>query len=799
MGAATILHLEDSPLDAELIHTRLAGAAPPPAVDWVADRPAYLARLSANRYDLILADYQVPGFAGLDALDLAAARQPGVPFIYLSGALGEEVAIETLKRGATDYVLKSRLARLVPAVERAVAEARERAERLAAEQRLREKEERLAMLVGHATDYAVVITDQDGTVVEWAGGAEPITGWAAAEAVGGPLGVFFAPDDRTHGVPAALLAAAARDGRAEGRRWHRRKDGTPFYGDGVVTALVGDDGARRGFGMVVRDLTARKRDEERLRLLWDAAAVLLASDDPGALMRGVFDRLRAPLGVDVYLNYAATDGHSALRLASHGGVTDEVAAAARELEPGQGLCGRVVRDQKPLAAADLQTSTDPGAALLRGAGVRAYACFPLASGGRLLGTLSFGSRTRARFAPEDLGLLETIAHYVAAAYDRLRLIDQLREADRRKDEFLATLAHELRNPLAPVQNGLELIRVSPDRDVRERARAMMERQLRYMIRLIDDLLDVSRITRGRLVLRTERVDLATVLGQAVETARPGITAGGHELTVSLPPAPVALEGDPVRLCQVFANLLNNAAKYTPDGGHIRVDVGPGDGHVEVRVSDTGIGIRPDMLAVVFDLFSQADASLPRAQGGLGIGLTMVQRLAELHGGSVSAHSAGEGRGSTFVVRLPLAPAAPPAPPRAADAPHPHPGPSGRAVLVVDDNRDAADSLAVLLSTKGYDVRVANDGGEALRVLTTYRPDLVFLDIGLPGIDGYEVARRIRQTPELRDVVLVALTGWGQEEDRRLSHEAGLDYHLVKPADPAELWQILGGIVDARPA
>jgi two-component system CheB/CheR fusion protein len=391
---------------------------------------------------------------------------------------------------------------------------------------------------------------------------------------------------------------------------------------------------------------------------------------------------------------------------------------------------------------------------------------------------------------------------VADITERKRLEDELRrraeqlaEADRHKDEFLAMLAHELRNPLAPIRNALHILK-QPDANggMLGQAMDMAERQVGHMARLLDDLLDVSRISRGRIELRQEPVDLAAVLGRSVEAARPLFEERQHQLTVSLTPGPLRVRGDPTRLDQVVTNLLNNAAKYTDPGGRIRVSAGREGGAVVLRVRDTGIGIDPEMLPKIFDLFVQAERRLDRSQGGVGIGLTLVRRLVELHGGTVDAQSAGPGRGSEFVVRLPAAPegeAGARAGAAGADAASPRA--LSRRVLVVDDNVDAADSIALLLRLGGHEVRVAHDGPTALLIARAFRPQVVFLDIGMPGMDGYEVARRLRREPGPQPALLVALTGWGHDEDRRRSQEAGFDHHLVKPVDPAALVQLLAGV------
>jgi PAS domain S-box-containing protein len=369
---------------------------------------------------------------------------------------------------------------------------------------------------------------------------------------------------------------------------------------------------------------------------------------------------------------------------------------------------------------------------------------------------------------------------------------ELRVADQRKDEFLAMLAHELRNPLAPITNAVAVLRLPNLEASRlDWARDVIDRQVRQLSRLVDDLLDVSRITRGTVQLRTEPVELCTIIARAVETSRPPITLRQHKLTVTLPQESVLIEADPLRLAQVFGNLLNNAAKYTEEGGCIRVTVERGPNEALIRVRDTGIGISAEMLPRVFDLFTQADKSLDRSQGGLGIGLTLVQRLVELHGGTVEAHSAGLGQGSEFVVRLPLMGAV-----RTGSGPAPvsadgeEPSSRGRRVLIVEDNHDAAETLGLLLESTGQEVHVVHDGTAAVQAARSFRPDVVLLDIGLPGMNGYDVARRLRAERDLGQPLLVALTGYGQEEDRTRAREAGFDLYLVKPVDPDALKALL---------
>ena len=367
--------------------------------------------------------------------------------------------------------------------------------------------------------------------------------------------------------------------------------------------------------------------------------------------------------------------------------------------------------------------------------------------------------------------------------------EALRDNDRRKDEFLAILAHELRNPLAPLRNGLEMMRVASDPGIQERARTIMERQLAGMVRLVDDLLDLERISRGKFELRRKRVALAEVVQLAMETARPVIETRAHTVSIDAPGEPVFVDGDPTRLAQVVANVLDNAAKYTDQGGRITVVVGRDGEWAVVRIVDSGAGIPAQMLGRIFERFTQVDQELDRSPGGLGIGLSLVRELVELHGGNVEAQSAGRGRGSEFIVRLPIATPPPHQENGATDLDAAR-SPGARRVLVVDDNQDTATSLATLVELLGNETKTAFDGLEALATAESFRPDVVLLDIGMPKLDGLEVCRRIRARPWSGKTVVVACTGWGQEEDKRRSTEAGFDHHVVKPVDPATLRALL---------
>jgi two-component system CheB/CheR fusion protein len=383
-------------------------------------------------------------------------------------------------------------------------------------------------------------------------------------------------------------------------------------------------------------------------------------------------------------------------------------------------------------------------------------------------------------------------------HDARMAAEALRDLDRRKDEFLATLAHELRNPLAPLVNMLEIMkRADGSPELLAHIRSVMARQLTSLVRLVDDLLDLSRITRNQLELRKERVALAGVIQHAIEACAPQVESLNHELTVSLPTTPIQLQADPVRLAQVFHNLLNNACKYTPPGGRISVSAERHGGEVVVKIRDSGRGIPPDKLEEIFEMFTQVEPAIDRAHGGLGIGLTLVKRLIELHEGTVQAFSEGKGRGSEFVVRLRL-PDDVPQVQRSAEPAGPERASSLR-ILVVDDNEDSAKSLALLLEMSGNQTRIAFDGAAALAAAEQFRPEVVLLDIGMPKMNGLDAARRIREQPWGRDMLLIALTGWGQDTDRHRTHVAGFDAHLVKPVDHAALMRVVASLSTKRAA
>jgi PAS domain S-box-containing protein len=653
---------------------------------------------------------------------------------------------------------------------------------------------------------AAIVTDPVGRIIYWNRYAETLYGWSRAEALGrNILEVTVAPAAVEQ---AAEIMELLRNGQSwSGEFLVRRRDRTTFPAFVTDTPIFDGQGQLQAIIGISADVTERKRVEQALRYLADASATLAAVVDYDSTLQKV-----AGLAVPHFADWCAVDmveaDGSLRRLAVVHADPAKVKLAHefhRRYPPDPGSphgLPRVLRTGESDMMADI-----PDALLIQGArdeehlrllrelGLRSYMCVPLKGRGKVLGAVTFvAAESGRRYTPADLAFAEELARRAAIAIENSQLYAELRQADRLKDEFLAMLAHELRNPLAPVRNALHILK-QPEANAAQlqQVRDMAERQVQHMARLLDDLLDVSRISRGRIELRREAVDVAAVIGRTAEAARPVIEERRHEVTVSLPAGPLRVEADPTRLEQVLTNLLNNAAKYTDPGGRIWLSAVRDGNAVVVRVRDTGIGIAPEMLPRIFDLFVQAERRLDRAQGGVGIGLTLVKKLVELHGGRIEAASAGPGRGSEFAVRLPAlvddregGRALAPAPGAASPLPR-------RSVLVVDDNQDAADSLAILLRLAGQDVRSAYDGPAALAQARDFQPAVVFLDIGMPGMDGYEVARRLRQLPGLGGVLLVALTGWAQEEDRRRSTEAGFDHHLVKPVEPDALQTLLADL------
>ena len=532
---------------------------------------------------------------------------------------------------------------------------------------------------------------------------------------------------------------------------------------------------------------------DRLQALATVGGLLLGDSDPRSFVPAVCREIAGRLGFDAGATWLQPGGGGALTPVWVQGL--DAPAPATSL-----LVRTVVESRSPVVLQRVQQSSDALAAMGRSLGMRAGAAMPLVAEKRFLGVFAFGTRGRDTVTDDELAVLQVAADQLAIAIDRVDLVRQLqasaielKDADRRKDEFLAMLAHELRNPLAPIVNALGLVRRSAAAKPEAlRSIDAAERQALHMARLVDDLLDVSRITQGKVALRREPVDLRAVVEHAVQTSSPLLEAKRHRLEVALPGHPVRIDADATRIAQVVANLLHNAAKYTDEGGNLGLRCTVEGNVLEIAVQDDGVGIRPDMLGRVFDTFVQVDPTSDRARGGLGIGLTLVRSIADLHGGTVSAHSEGPGRGSTFTVRLPIVIEAAPAPaPGAAREEKRKMDGVARSILLVEDNEDIRLTLRDLLEFEGHEVAEAADGAAGAELIVQRRPNVALVDIGLPGMDGYQVAQRVRQDLPPSDTRLVALTGYGGDDVARKAREAGFDAHLIKPVKIEDLFRLLG--------
>ena len=570
-----------------------------------------------------------------------------------------------------------------------------------------------------------------------------------------------------------------------------RTDGSRITVLAHASALRDEAGNVIGGVNVLVDIDERKRVQDIQDFLAQASVALAQVADYQSTLERIAS-LAVPFFADWFGVHVREASGKIRRLAVRHLDPDrerEVEALYRAYPPAEGKpygAVEVLLTGKPIFASDFEGLLETVARdqrhleLMKHLGLKSFVCVPMRSRGQILGTLTFATaESKRRYADLHFRAAEDLASRAAIAVENAQLLEALKGADKRKDEFLAVLAHELRNPLAPVRNAAHILRAKTQPTAETQwAMDVIERQVQQMSRLVDDLLDVSRIASGKIELRLDRMAIASAVANAVETTRPLIERGGHEFTFAMPPDPLYVQADGARLAQIFSNLITNAAKYTDPGGRIAIAIERDNDHALVRVADTGIGIPPEMLTGIFDMFVQLGRAGDHSQGGLGIGLTLVKRLAEMHGGTVEAKSDGPGKGSEFRVRLPLAPERVEAV-GAATGVYPALDLATRRILVVDDNKDAADSLAFLLRAHGSEVRVAYDGLEAVGAAVALEPDIVLLDIGLPKLYGYDVAKRIRESRG-RDVLLIAITGWGQEEDRRRAFEAGFDHHLTKP-------------------
>ena len=611
------------------------------------------------------------------------------------------------------------------------------------------------ILAHRVRDYAVFVLDPQGHIRTWNTGAQLIKGYSEAEIVGKHFSVFYTPDAVAARWPEHELRTATREGRFEDEGWRVRKDGSHFWANVVITALRDYDGHLLGFSKITRDLTERQRQEDALRQSEERFRLLIEGVTDYALFMLDADGFIASWNSGAqqilgYLREEVLGRHFSLFYPAEGieaGKPWEELALARRSGRAQEEGWRVRRSGEEFWARVVVTAVYDRAGQLRG----------------------FAKVT------QDLSERE---------YAR-----GLEETAQRLNEFIALLAHELRNPLAPIRNAVQLMdRLPPGDPAHAMLRQTIERQSAQLTRIVDDMLDIARVTRGQFTVRRDSLDLAEVVARAAELAQPATEEAGQTLNLEVPSSGVWVNGDLHRLTQVLGNLLTNATRFTQRGGAIWLKVSQQDGEALLSVRDNGRGIAPANLGSIFGMFVQGAEPIHRVGGGLGVGLALARRIVELHGGSLAVASEGEGKGSEFTVRLPLAqPAAEKARPalRARQAKSIAP----KRILIVDDNVDAAAALNLLLQSLGHETSVAHDGLQALAAAEVFRPDVVLLDIGLPGVSGYEVARRLR-TGKGGALKIIAITGWGQEADRVRAAEAGFDVHLVKPVDESALRDLL---------
>jgi PAS domain S-box-containing protein len=658
----------------------------------------------------------------------------------------------------------------------------------------------LAAIVEQSDD-AIISTSTEGTITSWNLAAEKLYGFTAAEAIGQHVDIIT-PAGHAEELAEIMrrLTVGERLGLSDTLR--RRKNGTIVDVSLRISPIRNSEGHVIGASRVARDITKRKREEQSIAFLAQAGHTLAALTNRTSALQQVA-RLTVPFFADWCLVYCINQ-QGAIELVAHAHCDAEkerilqdvvemlpldwesAASSVQALRTGK---TQLVAQIPDTVITDL-ARTEELRANLRKLNPRSLISAPLQIGDRTIGAITFvTSESHREYILRDVSFAESIANRAATALDNANLLLSVQDAVRQRDEFLAMLAHELRNPLSAIRYATALAQM-PSPESRPELLDIIERQVGNLAHLIDDLLDVSRISQNKITLKMDHADAGTIASRALETARSLLEQKHHEVVVDIADTPMPLYVDSVRTEQVIANLLTNAAKYTPDGGRVTLRTFPENGWAIIKVTDTGIGLAPELLPRIFDLFAQADRSLDRSEGGLGIGLTLARRLAEMHGGTVSVTSAGLGQGSEFTVRLPLSePNVVEAQNKPQTASH---APTALRILVVDDNRDTTRAAALLLKSRGHDVREAYDGPSAVNAAKDFHPHAVLLDLGLPGMSGFDVASTLR-AEGFTNETLIAVSGYGQAEDRRRTQEVGFDFHLVKPVNHAELATILSGV------
>ena len=640
---------------------------------------------------------------------------------------------------------------------------RDLTERRRHEETLRYNELRFRTLVEGVRDYAIYMLDPDGHVATWNAGAQQIHGFVAQEVIGSHFSRFLVPDGGEMERSRRELVVAAQEGRFQEEGWRTRKNGSRFWANVVITTIRDERGNLLGYSKITRDLTERVRHETRLRESEERFRLLVES---------VVDYAIVTLDEEGMI----TSWNSGAQRINRYKAVDIVGRHVSRLYPPEDI--RANKPWRQLAAARERGRVNEESWRIRSDGTQYWANNVIAA------------------LPESESRRRTY-YMVTQDLSQRRHAETLADTAQRMHEFIAMLAHELRNPLAPIRNAVALMARREMKDpLVEAMRQTIDRQSQNLTRIVDELLDVNRVARGQFTIERQAIDLRDVLARAVETSRPLIDTHEHHLHVSIADQPIEIFGDPMRLAQVVINILNNAAKYTPDGGDIWLSAERQDGSVELRVRDNGRGIERDLIDRVFDLFMQVDPNAGSALGGLGVGLALVRRIVELHGGSVQATSDGLGKGSEFIVRLPLTVRTEEGKPADEDQELERAVRPLR-VLVIDDNVDAANSLCLLLQSMGHTVRAVYDGPSGIAMAQEFSPEVVMLDIGMPVMSGYDVARALRASSSR--YVIVAVTGWGHEAAKRQSREAGFDHHLVKPVSELQLADVLATITRSRTA
>lgn len=743
-----------------------------------------LKHLLTTDFAAILLDIRMPTMSGFEVARLVRdrPRSSRTAILFLTAADDADVLVEeAYALGAVDFLRKPLNPTIVRAKIAIFVDLHRKTEDLTRIERerhalaLNAKEDRIRLILDNVKDYAFVGTDRDGVIREWEGGAEAITGWTAAEAVGRPAAILFSEADAAAGQPALERRLATEHGRHADQRWQRGRDGRAIYAEGALIALHDKHANLQGFVKIFRDATGERRAAEQMqasaqRLRESEARVALATRAGGlgvwTWVPGESDKIvwENELPYEIFGRSAELPPPTIAEFVAEYLHPDDLAAY-------QAALASMLEQQAPFYFVGRYTR--PGDAAVRW----------LELTGRYYDAV--GARPA-----QVLGTMSEITERKRAEEELRRLAANLAEVDQRKTAFLATLGHELRNPLAPIANALAILAYRQDNpEAVGKMRAIMQRQVDHMIHLIDDLLDVARINGGKIQLKKQKITVAAILASAVETSQPLIDAARHELSVSMPPHDIHLEVDPVRIAQVLSNLLNNAAKYTPSGGRLEVAVRCLTDSVTISVADNGVGIPPAEQHRIFEMFNQVDDQLARAQGGLGIGLALVQHLVSMHDGTVSVVSPGSGRGSEFSVRLPwrgdAGAAAPPlaavatAGAAAAAAASTTAAPALR-VLVVDVNADAAQTLVALLESLGHVAECVTDGAAAAASAGAVLPDIVFIEIGTATTGGYDTALALRAIAGMAGATLVALSGSGAEADVARAKRAGFSTHVLKP-------------------